>query len=58
MKTNTATSLRRWSPALILALGVNLAFWALAGIAFSAEGVRQSAGAGLDGYGLLQWKVS
>jgi hypothetical protein len=54
----TTTSPRRWSPALILALGVNLAFWTLAGIAFPAEGARQSAGAGLDGYGLLQWKVS
>ena len=57
MKSNTDIGLRRWTLGLVLALTVNLALWSLAGMAFSAEGLGQS-GAGVEGFGLLQWKVS
>jgi len=58
MKSNTDTGWRRWTLGLVLALTVNLALWSLAGIAFSAEALGQSGGAGAEGFGLLQWKVS
>ena len=58
MNTNTSPGLRPLHVALILALGLNLALWSLAGLAFSAEFVQQAGGAGADRFGLLQWKAS
>ncbi len=58
MNVNITPRHRLWSVALILALGLNLVLWSLAGLAFSAETLQQSGGAGADRFGLLQWKAS
>jgi hypothetical protein len=51
IQSSNAGAVRRWSLWLVMALAVDLACWTLAG-------APQPAGAGLDGFGLLQWKAS
>ena len=55
-RLSNTDAVRRWSLGWVLALTVNLTLWTLAGLALSPA--PQSAGAGPDGFGVLQWKVS